>query len=175
MKRRKVSDAEYREAMKDGNNVGVIRSATKRFRRLLGQDDLQSCGLHGLWKTLEYHRDGMGNKFTTSLYHFVHCECVDELERRANSARERGLTHMSYCGQLDERVANEEANDEDLEHVKVRMSKLSLEQQTLIQQHFFDHLQIDEIALKHGCCSTTARLKLARATERLREICTREV
>jgi len=74
-KLRVASSEDIKEAQKDMNNVRIINKCLSKYAFCLDPDELHECGLHGLWKALEYH-DYSRQKFTNSLYTHVRWACL---------------------------------------------------------------------------------------------------
>lgn len=79
---RTVSDEQYRNAYDNPNNKRIIRSVCSKFRGVIPEDVLSSCGLFALWMCLENHDHRRKRKFTSSLYTIVTMYCRRELKRK---------------------------------------------------------------------------------------------
>lgn len=185
-KRRFVSNEEYEAAWKNEDNRNMIRSETLAYAKQLDENSLDSCGMQGLWKALQYHRNDKGQKFTTSLWRFIHWECQRELRRvNRQKARERRLENdISELPEsslpLDVRCRtpgkfgpDNDAKDrsDNLSHIRDCMQKLPLKVRRVVYQHFFENRTMDEIGMANGYSKETARSRLAQGVSLLKEWC----
>ena len=74
-----ISNDELRQAIDDPENQDMIRRVCAYYSRTLSPDTLKACGEAAIWRCLQSHRDDMGQKFTSSLYRFIHWECLREI------------------------------------------------------------------------------------------------
>lgn len=185
VKRREVPDEEFEAAYYGGadeasrraaaDNRNVIKAVLKKYSKQLPEEDLEACGLVAMWKALQYHRDTFGQKFTTSLHRFADWECKREL-RRATGGRgkHRPPPRVPLADVPDPRPSFTEAEDlaDDLSHVRECVDLLPEEwQRTVIRQYYLDGMTMTQVGLANGCSKESARQKIRRSVEALREIC----
>src|SRR5262245_39037708 len=100
--RRPVTDADFKRAYYGASgddaslraaadNRNVIAAVLKQYVGKIPHDELESCGMTAMWRTLQYHQPDHPSrqKFTTSLHRFAKWECLREL-RRVTGGRGRG-------------------------------------------------------------------------------------
>jgi len=76
---KQITDEELRKAINDPANQDMIRRVCSYYTKTLSQEALKACGDAAIWRCLQSHRDDMGQKFTSSLYRFIHWECLREI------------------------------------------------------------------------------------------------
>lgn len=159
---RAVSDAELRQALADENNQRLIRSVTRTYARQLSEEQLENCGMHAVWRTLRKHRHDhpSGQKFTSSLYRFVHWECKKEL------GRVRGRRKMTSLEVAPEPTCR--APREEIAELLSCLEQLPDQQQTLLRQYYLSEMSLEKVGQLHGVSIETARLLIGRAERELR-------
>lgn len=169
-RRRHVTNEEMEVALKNTDNTNIIRSVLFKYKDLINEDDLETCGLSGLWRALGYFRPEYGKKFTTNLYQFVHFECRRELRKQKNH----------HKGNVGLNAAANKAEAEDVEcpedrlairHMEECMLLLSREQRDLLHSYYYDNFTVDELSSHFGYSKETVRHKINWAELRLRELC----
>jgi DNA-directed RNA polymerase specialized sigma subunit len=73
-------DQKIEKALKDKDIVNIMNKASASFRRQLNEDEIQTCKLNALWKSLLHYDENKGAKFTTYLYNGVRIECIREVK-----------------------------------------------------------------------------------------------
>jgi RNA polymerase sigma factor (sigma-70 family) len=189
VERRVVTNDELVAAEKDSDNRDLLAAESLKYKGLLDEDQRESAARWALYRCLEYHRDDLGNKFTTSLYKFAHWELRRELRK------ERRRSGFGLVSRLDGDITDlpevltppdvirdqdggcredpgERESRERLEHVHECIALfLPRDVQTVIRSHFFDQRTVEEIGRLNGYSKETARQKLEFGLRRLREIC----
>lgn len=94
--RRQVSDQEYQKAYNCLDNIKIIKRVTRKYKAILNPDELESCGMQGLWEALANHVDGMGQKFTTSLYTYVNWRCMNQVRNNKKFSKEFNFTDLEF-------------------------------------------------------------------------------
>ncbi len=90
------------KALKNQDYVKVMMKATAKFRRTLDQDTIETCQLHGLWRSLESYDDSYNVKFTTYLFKGVFIECVKAAKFQKRHLRYAGKTMHNNVAQSDQ-------------------------------------------------------------------------
>lgn len=169
-----ISDEEYDRAMKDPENVGIIKGVLFTYRSLLSLDELKSLGMVALWRCLQKHNPQFGQKFTTSLFRFVHWECKRELRKKFGK-RKRLL--LDFGPLTEDYPAPEPVIPPSVEEgvstedVKEAMKCLPEPHRKLISQHYILGKSYEYIGMLHGCSKETARQRVDLAMNSLRQIC----
>lgn len=172
MVKREINNEEYEKALADPNNIRVLNAAGVRYSGYLSQEDRDECALKALWRTMQYHQGGRGLKFTSNLHRFMTWECRLELRKLKRLKRQvRTVTLFEETTEPIRESVRASTFDEDLEHVKVRMSLLDVKQRKLVEQYYLDDMSMEEIAAANGTSKEFTRLRIHEAVSRLKYLC----
>lgn len=69
-----------KKALKDQNVISVAKSATRKYNKVLSQDEIEDCIINGVWYSLEKFDETRGVKFTTFLHRGVIIQCQKRLK-----------------------------------------------------------------------------------------------
>jgi len=190
--RRAVSDAEFERALYGvagdeaslraaADNRNVIKGVLRKYGKQLAKDDLHTCGLNALWRTLQYHQDKYNQKFTTSLHRFTDWECKRELRKKRGGRGRVKPVEVPYADMLNIaardnsnssfRIGGCDPADDDLRHVTECIDLLDDDlQREVIRAYYFEHLTMEQIGKRNGYSKETARKNLRAAVDALREL-----
>lgn len=166
MPRRVVTDEQINAALAVDDNLNIIRKVTAKYASTIHQDDLRTCGLNALWRTLQCHDPAYNQKFTTSLYRFVEWECQRELRRRKTKVL--SLTVPLEQAEPHE-VSVEGLPTTDVELVREAIGMLDEQDREIIRFHFLEGHSLRDASRRFGFSKQVARKKKQEALERLRE------
>jgi RNA polymerase sigma factor (sigma-70 family) len=161
VKRKEVSSEEIKNALKIDDNIKVINGLKRKYAQVLDVDDFESAAMIGLWKTLGYHEEGRGQKFTSSLWLFVSWECRRLL--RAKKANVK-FVQMSSMG-ID--VPEKNGLDERCQKVKEYVELLSEKDKKVLKQYYYDNHTMEEIGNLNGYTKEAARQKINKGIKNL--------
>ena len=68
------------KALQNKDLQAVMNKAASSFTRQLSQDEIYTCKLNALWKSLKNWDENKASKFTTYLYNGVKFECIREVK-----------------------------------------------------------------------------------------------
>ena len=166
MPRRLVTNEQINEALAIDDNVNIIRKVTAKYASVIHSDDLRTCGLNALWRTLQCHDPKYNQKFTTSLYRFVEWECQRELRRRRTKV-------LSLTVPLEQAAPHEVTEDSlpsaDVELVREAISMLDEQDREIIRFHFIEGHSLRDASRRFGFSKQVARKKKQEALEKLRQ------
>jgi RNA polymerase sigma factor (sigma-70 family) len=168
--RKEVTDEEFRQALANKDNEKVIKSVLSRYYSIIPAEDLEACGLEALWRCLGYHKEGKGNKFTTSLWTFTNWEC----KRLLKKIRRQASTHTVNISTIETKEKFEvpvPLDNPDVVHLRECITMLKPGDRELIQQYYFDRHTMEEIGNLHGYSKEAARQKINGALQELRKCC----
>lgn len=149
--------------MQNEDNQGIIRTVANKYRSILRPEELDRCGLHGLWRALQYHQDGRGQKFTTSLYRFVDWECKKELNKSNKQKKTLSLDNIKIDPPYSGR-------SEDNEHLHECLRLLPKSESELVDMYYFRDMTLEEIGRYNKYTKEAARQKLGKAIQKLGKI-----
>ena len=149
------------------DNVNIIRKVTAKYASVIHSDDLRTCGLNALWRTLQCHDPKYNQKFTTSLYRFVEWECQRELRRRRTKV-------LSLTVPLEQAAPHEVTEDSlpsaDVELVREAISMLDEQDRELVELRFRDEIILDDLASHFECSRTTIDRRIERVLDKIVEL-----
>lgn len=166
-----ASEAEARD------NRHIITNVLKDYRSQLSEDELKTCGMMALWRCLSYHRAEFGQKLTTSLHRFVRWECDREINRRTGKRKKHRPKVVALPDVSEEAGRQHRGREpmpdmqEDLDHVMYYLEMLPEEQKAVVRQYYVDGLTMSEIGRVNGYSKETARIRVTKSVEALRQIC----
>jgi len=70
-------------ALKDQNILNIMNKAASTFHSQLDEDEIKTCKLNALWKSICNHKKNKAAKFTTYLFNGVRIECIREVKFKA--------------------------------------------------------------------------------------------
>lgn len=163
---RKVTDEQFREALDIEDNRNIMRKVTSRYAALLHPDDLYTCSLYALWRTLQCHDPSYNQKFTTSLFRFCEWECKREL--RKNSTKILSMTvPLEQAAQSD--VGEETFPTVDDEWIKEAIEQLDDEDREIVRFYFIEQHSLREVSARFGLSKQAARKRKNEAMKNLKE------
>lgn len=142
---------------KDPDIQRLITKVLSKFRRLIPYDELVNCGMIGLWNAILIHRDGLGNKFTTSLYNFVRWECLAVIHWNMKLKN-------SYQSSNDVGEKNK-----FLYKFNELIDGIEQEYRTILIKYYVYRYTLKEIGEQMNCGYESVRKKLLKAYKMIRE------
>lgn len=163
---RNVTSEQIEEALKVEDNRNIMRKVTSRYTAFLHPDDLYTCSLNALWRTLQCHDPSYNQKFTTSLFRFCEWECKRELRR--NSTKVLSMTvPLEQAGQSD--VGEEGFPTVDDEWIREAIDQLDEEDREIVQYYFLESHSLREVSARFGWSKQMARKRKNEAMKKLKE------
>ena len=153
-----MTDSEFVAQWEDPQNRRVVSFASKGYRGLLSEDEIKSCQMIALWKTLEGYNPELC-AFSTYLIKMVKWEILKNITENANWPL-TGLDHEILSDDMFESTIEME---ECLEKLPSDLSKV-------IKQRFFEKLTLHEIGAKNGYTHEAARNKINKALNLLKRV-----
>lgn len=181
--RRDVSDEEFYKAYGNRNsknltpeqsiNRSILGKASSMYIKSLNRDELLSCELEAMWKTLQYHEEGKGNKFTTSLWTFTVWAC-NNLLREKKKKRNRVLVTTSIpIENIDIPVEYDTIDSDYITECFKKLNNKELE--LVLRQYYLESHTMEEIGKLNGYSKETARKKISKGLAKMRKICSNSV
>lgn len=167
--RRAVTDDEFASAWEDADNRNLIIAETLKYKKALPEDTREECGLTALWKALQYHDPSFGQKFTGTLYRFLHWQLQKAVgRRRRERARERRLD--GDVTDLPPDTFPSRAAAEEAGHVRECLAALPRDFRKALRQRYLEGWSVEDIAARNGWTRAAARWTLRRAEALLRGV-----
>lgn len=171
--KRVISNVEYESALNNDVNQKYISTVTSRYTKFLDAEERRACGLDALWKTLQGHRDGMGNKFETSLYRHLVWECRRAARKKMTVSSRIASSRLTESVVQDRPSAWDEDYRDEMEHALSRLRLLPEEEQTMLRRHYIEGKNYDEIGQELGYSKVVVHRRIGEAVVRLRAACKR--
>lgn len=162
-----VSDQEFTRAWNNSDYQNVMRHVTSRFQRTLDEDERTSISMQALWEALKGHVEGLGQKFTTSLYFFTKSRCLD-----ACRSKKKGLGRLTRVAVSEQLVAREETEDRDgLEQIRSYFGLLGSLDRNLLRLYFLEGKSYGEVGEACGMGGESARRRINKCVRYLSAVC----
>ena len=158
-----VTEAEFREANSNLDNVRIMNKVCSRYRNIIPQEEMERCKLIALWEAMKAWRPDGGRKFTSFLYNRIDWECKKQIQQ---IKRARRKIAFSIEGPLEDRRT---ITQYDSVLVKDAIDNLCVKYKTVLYQRFFERMTMQEIADKNNYSRETARRYINIALEKLKE------
>ena len=149
---KQISDFELEQAIANPNNQTMIKKVCSFYSRLLSPSILKSCGDTAVWRCLRSHRDDMGQKFTSSLFRFVHWECLRELSNSKCSTISYIDDNASYVSDPSQTLIIQEL-----------LGTLSEEARQIVVARYIENCTLAEIGNRHNYSKQGIQNILARS------------
>lgn len=176
--KKKVSDEDFVKAFgqldtpiekmtkEQRDNHKLMRSITNKYSNILNEEEIYSCMMRATLRCLEHHENDKGNKFTTSLYRFIKWECNRELAKKFKETNNQFVS----INEFDNFDCQAEEESDDISSLRECISLLSITDQELIKDYYFDRYTMEEIGKKHNYTKEAARQKINKALVKLKEL-----
>lgn len=150
-------DTQMAEAINNTDIQKIMAKACKSFSSQLDLEEIYTCKINALWKSLKNFKPEKKTKFTTYLYQGVYIECLKELKFKHKSKRSAGKLHenLSRPNNIDIAIIDildEAENQEELNLLKDKISNMT----------------INEIAKTTEYSRETVRKRLKKISDRIK-------
>jgi RNA polymerase sigma factor (sigma-70 family) len=160
-----VTNEEFERQWKNIDNQRVLRSVLRKYKHLLPNDVLHSCGMVAVWKACGNHNWSMETKFVSSVYRYAKWQCQTEARKASKRIRTIGLKRSYEKATLDiPKCLTKHGEVQEL------IETLSFDwQKDIIRQYYINGKSLSAIADIYGYSKETARKKLSEAVGELRK------
>ena len=144
----------FEEEKKNKDNINIIKKVIRGYSRLLNKDDINYIKDYSLWRAISKYKNNSNMKFSTYLYNHVRWEClqyIKELSKKSQNLHR--LREPSYRNNMKYVDLMLDINDED---------------KTFLIDRYIGRMSIEEIGKKHSIPRETARLKLIKIIEKIK-------
>lgn len=136
--KRTISNREFEEARTPEVRL-LLTNLTRHYSNALSSDVLQAVGDMALWRCLQNHDPKYGSNFNTSLYRFVHWECL----RAIGEQRPSGMAILGEVEIPGESMSIHMILDDYL-------GLLDTRDRRIIEARFLENCTFAEIAQREG-------------------------
>lgn len=131
---KEVSNQEFELAYNNKDNIKLIYSIIKKYRKSLPPDSAKEIAMNAIWRCLGSH-DPERQKFTSSLYRYTHWECLKMIPKKEKFKKVQLYDNISY--------------NENYDYIDCILS-LPDNERDLIHSYFIEKLTFKEIAKKYN-------------------------
>lgn len=170
---REITPKELEAAYLNKDNRKIIQKVTGKFVRQIDSHELEDCGTDALLKCLRYH-DYEKQKFTSSLYKFVLWECLRKLEENKRCIKTVSISNLrnrnsEETGYIDYNIAQEESNYTEQASILKCLDELQSNERSLLVDYYYEKQSLQKIGEVRGYSKETARKKILKAVETLKQ------
>lgn len=157
MKRETLND-KIESALKDPDIVAMTKAATRIYKKSLSEDEIKSCILNALSRSISNFDPHKNSKFTTYLHKGLKIECLTQIKKNKPSIRFSTTT-------ADTRDYRSEMN---IKMMEVMDEIERLKDGHLVVDKYLNNYTCKEIGEKNGLHPETVRTKIKKTLECLR-------
>jgi len=143
-------------ALKDANLQGIMNKAASTFTRQLTQDEIYTCKINALWKSLTHWDSTRKTKFSTYLFNGVKYECIREVKFKRKDKAVSGKDLDKTVASKDNHTAEIDLYDEidNLPHAELIKDRAK-------------SFTINEIAQRHDINRESTRRRIKKSSKLL--------
>lgn len=145
-----ITNNDFNLALQDKNNISIINSLKKKYRKYIPSSELDNASLIALWNTLKNYDPTKGRKFTSYLYKMIEWEFNSWItkDRRSKKHNHKELINeVSY-------------DNTELIEFRDILSSMPQNLAVVIEQKYLYNMTFKEIAKKNNYSHETARQRL---------------
>ena len=154
-------DEKIEKALKDQDIKNIMNKAASTFHGQLDEDEIHTCKLNALWKSICNHNSKKPAKFTTYLFNVVIIECIREVKFKSKDVSSKSSSRAG------ERPTPKEINRSRVEELELFDAINSCPDPELLLDRSKGYT-IKEISEKHSRNRETVRRKLKNSSKVLR-------
>jgi len=143
-------------ALKNTDVQGIMNKAASTFTRQLSPDEIHTCKLNALWKSLTHWNENGNCKFLTYLFNGVKYECIREVKFKKKDRSSGGKDLDKFIPSHEDHVSEIDMMDEID----------NLPNSGLVKDRAFSYT-INEIADRHDMNRESTRRRLKKSSELL--------
>ena len=153
-----ITNEELEQAIADPANQSMIKRVCSFYSKTLSPEVLKACGEAAVWRCLQSHRDDMGQKFTSSLYRFIHWECLREVNE-----------YKSPYKELPEEIGS--SNHDPIQSIILEecLQKLPDEARQIVVARYIENRTLADIGERHNYSKQGVQNILARSLRAMQE------
>lgn len=146
----KIDNEEYKKYLSNSNYKSTMQCACSNFRSNLSKDEIYSCQLIGLWKTMQNWKPN-GKSFKSFLYQNVRWQCLQHLR-----------DNKPFLPIISDPTVSNNNLASDL------MGDLCEYYEDIVRKKYFDNMTLREIGEEYGYCYETIRQHLKDALDEMK-------
>ena len=156
--KREILNDKIETALKDPNIIALTRSVTNSYRKSLNEDEIKSCILSALSRSISNFDPGKNSKFTTYLHKGLKIECLTQIKKN------KPLLKFSTkaLSKVDDKSETQMMIIEVMDEID------RLKDGHLVVDKYLNNYTAKEIAVKNDIHPETVRIKIKKTIESLR-------
>lgn len=153
-----ISDIELEQAIANPANQDMIRRVCSFYSKTLTPETLKACGEAAVWRCLQSHDDTKGQRFTSSLYRFIHWECLREINE-----------HKSPFAELPEEIGTSHTDPAQTIILEECLDTLPDEARKIVVARYLENRTLADIGQRHNYSKQGIQNILARSIRTMQE------
>lgn len=157
--KREILNSKIETALKDPNIIALAKSVTNRYKNSLNEDEIRSCILGALSRSISNFNPDKNSKFTTYLHKGLKIECLTQIKKN------KPLLKFSpkALSKIDEKSETQMMIIEVMDEIN------RLKDGHLVVDKYLNNYTCKEIGDKNGLHAESVRVKIKKTIETLRD------
>ena len=156
--KREILNDKIESALKDPDIIALTKSVTNSYRKSLNEDEIKSCVLSALSRSISSFDPDKNSKFTTYLHKGLKIECLTQIKKNKPLLKFSSKT----LSKTDDKFETKMMIIEVMEEIE------KLKDGHLVVDKYLNNYTSKEIAKKNGIHKETVRVKIKKTLESLR-------
>ena len=156
--KREILNDKIESALKDPDIIALTKSVTNSYRKSLNEDEIKSCVLSALSRSISSFDPDKNSKFTTYLHKGLKIECLTQIKKNKPLLKFSSKT----VSKTDDKFETKMMIIEVMEEIE------KLKDGHLVVDKYLNNYTSKEIAKKNGIHKETVRVKIKKTLESLR-------
>lgn len=161
--KKKITNDEFNTAYIDINNKKIINKVAQKYKKYIPRDEIKTCGMMALWKSLEKFNPERGRKFTSFLYNMMNFECMAWLNKDSKYKQKINKYLQSPFNFISDSI-NCNSYNEFNDLISILPKNLA----TIVELRIIYNMSFEEIGVINKFSHETARRKLKEAYDKLK-------
>jgi len=157
--KREILNDKIESALKDPDIIALTKSVTNSYRKSLNEDEIKSCVLSALSRSISSFDPDKNSKFTTYLHKGLKIECLTQIKKNKPLLKFSSKT----VSKTDDKFETKMMIIEVMEEIE------KLKDGHLVVDKYLNNYTSKEIAKKNGIHKETVRVKIKKTLESLRD------
>lgn len=144
----------FEEEKKNKDNINIINKVIRGYSRFLDKNDIDYIKDYSLWKAVSKYKENSNMKFSTYLYNNVRWGCLQYIKDLSNNTKNL-------------QKAKEPSYKNNSRYIDL-MLDINTDDKVLLIDRYIGRMSLDEIGKKYSIPRETARLKLIKIIEKIK-------
>ena len=157
--KREILNDKIEAALKDQDIIALTKSVTRSYRKSLSEDEIKSCILNALSRSISNFDPRKNSKFTTYLHKGLRIECLTQIKKNKPLLK---FSNKSLS-KVDDKSETQMAMIEVMDEIG------RLKDGHLVVDKYLNNYTLVEIGDKNGLHAESVRVKIKKTIETLRD------